>query len=417
MVADASIYGRIQPFEQPNLLAQAAQGAQLSGVLQQNKLAQLQMAEYERARQQEEAARGVYAGFGADTAANQQALYKAGLGKEALAYGKSAAEAQKAQLEQQAAQFKLAHDKSVALRNIIGGVKDQAGYTQGLRAAQALGLDVSNEPLDYNPAYVANLAEQTRTQQERIEAELKQRGFDVTMRGQDITRQNAIDTNATSRANNANTVGATIRGQNLSDARARETNALQRDAARSQVVETENGPVLVDKGTGQARAVTLNGAQLPAKEKPLNEGQSKAALFGSRMQAANQIFDDLARNGTTTATPGMRAPVVGGVVTALSSSNQQSLDQARRDFINATLRRESGAAIADSEFDNADRQYFPQVGDSPAVIAQKKANRERATRGILEEVPERQRDSIVRRINGPGQAAPSTGGWSVKEVK
>ena len=40
------------------------------------------------------------------------------------------------------------------------------------------------------------------------------------------------------------------------------------------------------------------------------------------------------------------------------------------------MRRESGAAIADSEFDSAEKQYFPVPGDSPAVITQKRRNRE-----------------------------------------
>jgi hypothetical protein len=57
-------------------------------------------------------------------------------------------------------------------------------------------------------------------------------------------------------------------------------------------------------------------------------------------------------------------------------------DQAKRDFINAILRRESGAVISEEEFANAEQQYFPQPGDGPEVIAQKRANRENAIRGI-----------------------------------
>ena len=60
----------------------------------------------------------------------------------------------------------------------------------------------------------------------------------------------------------------------------------------------------------------------------------------------------------------------------------QQFDQARRDFVNAILRRESGAVIADSEFENANKQYFPQPGDSEAVIAQKRRNRETAIEGV-----------------------------------
>jgi len=59
----------------------------------------------------------------------------------------------------------------------------------------------------------------------------------------------------------------------------------------------------------------------------------------------------------------------------LKSSDRQRYEQAQKNFVNAVLRRESGAAIAESEFQNARLQYFPQVGDRPAVIAQKARNR------------------------------------------
>jgi hypothetical protein len=44
----------------------------------------------------------------------------------------------------------------------------------------------------------------------------------------------------------------------------------------------------------------------------------------------------------------------------MKSEDRQIFEQAKRNFINSTLRQESGAAIADSEFENADKQYFPQ---------------------------------------------------------
>jgi hypothetical protein len=130
--------------------------------------------------------------------------------------------------------------------------------------------------------------------------------------------------------------------------------------------------------------------------KPLNDSQSKALLFGTRMQEAHKALGKLATDDKiATSTPGSRLPGIGSVITAFSSEGQQALDQAKRDFINAALRRESGAAIAPSEFDNAEKQYFPQIGDGDKVIAQKARNRELAIRGVLAEVPEKQRASIT----------------------
>lgn len=47
------------------------------------------------------------------------------------------------------------------------------------------------------------------------------------------------------------------------------------------------------------------------------------------------------------------------------------------------LRRESGAVISPLEFENADKQYFPQFGDDANTLAQKAANRKMAIDNIL----------------------------------
>jgi hypothetical protein len=49
-----------------------------------------------------------------------------------------------------------------------------------------------------------------------------------------------------------------------------------------------------------------------------------------------------------------------------------------RNFINAQLRRESGAAISEGEFYNAYQQYIPQPGDDPQTIKSKERNRQMA---------------------------------------
>lgn len=139
----------------------------------------------------------------------------------------------------------------------------------------------------------------------------------------------------------------------------------------------------------------------------LTEGQSKALLFGSRMQSANKILGDLQASGKLFSTPGANTPVVGGLVNLVNSEQGQQLDQAKRDFLNATLRRESGAVISPAEFDNGDKQYFPQPGDSAKVIEQKRQNREVAIRGILAEVPNSEQRAAIVVGNAGNAAAPA----------
>lgn len=194
-----------------------------------------------------------------------------------------------------------------------------------------------------------------------------------------------------------------IRGQNLVNARAVDANGIAQTSARTQVVEGPDGFMLIDKGTGLARpAATMNGAQVQGKNVGLNDVQSKALLFGSRMQAAEKVLNEMAAQGTErpsvlkSAVEGV--PLIGRVggvaANSMSSPQQQKVEQAQRDFINAVLRRESGAVIAEPEFENARKQYFPAVGDSQAVIQQKAQNRQLATKGILAEVPAKQRNSL-----------------------
>lgn len=146
----------------------------------------------------------------------------------------------------------------------------------------------------------------------------------------------------------------------------------------------------------EAAAAKAAAAAATAGGKPLNDTQSKALLFGTRMREADLILSKLAAEGTTTSIPGSRG-AMGGAINAMSSANKQMLDQAKRDFVNAVLRRESGAVIADTEFANAEKQYFAQIGDDPKTIQQKANNRKLALDGILLEVPEKQRNSLQPR--------------------
>lgn len=204
----------------------------------------------------------------------------------------------------------------------------------------------------------------------------------------------------------------TMRGQDMADARARQANDLR--AQGNAQGRVPSGYEADPDNPGQLRFIKGGPADpntKPAGGKPLNDTQAKALQFGTRMQVSNEIFDKLAADGVNASVPGSRAGYgVGAVISALQPAERQQLDQAKRDFINAVLRRESGAAISASEFENAEKQYFAQPGDSAAVIAQKKANRELATRGILAEVPDA--ESRIAQVRGApataSAAAPAT---------
>jgi hypothetical protein len=126
---------------------------------------------------------------------------------------------------------------------------------------------------------------------------------------------------------------------------------------------------------------TVSLTEGPLSNRPkLTEGEAKNAGFLERVNKSSQVLDALEGQGTSLYNKTIgNIPVVGNYA---RSQDAQKYDQAKRDFVNAVLRRESGAVISDQEFANAEQQYFPQPGDGPEVIAQKRANREAARKGL-----------------------------------
>jgi hypothetical protein len=114
-----------------------------------------------------------------------------------------------------------------------------------------------------------------------------------------------------------------------------------------------------------------------------NEGQGKAATFSDRMIQSEDSFEKFKSAGMDR-TEGVlgKIPFVGN---SLVSKERQQFDQAERNFINAQLRRESGAVISPEEFADARKQYIPQPGDDEATLAQKAESRRIAREGMARE--------------------------------
>ena len=143
--------------------------------------------------------------------------------------------------------------------------------------------------------------------------------------------------------------------------------------------------------------------------RPMTEYQGKAALYASRMTQAEPLIERFKDANTLYNKNAAAVPLAGNF---LAGDDFQQLDQAKRNFINATLRQESGAAIGQAEFDNAEKQYFPQPGDGPEVIEQKRQNRALAA-------------AQMAKAAGPGYAPPpaskapapaAPGGWTIERV-
>ncbi len=128
------------------------------------------------------------------------------------------------------------------------------------------------------------------------------------------------------------------------------------------------------------------GQGTPARFEPLSSTtksptaeQSNALLFANRMASANAVIEDVMKGFDPTRMRNLFADMAPNV---MKSPARQKYDAAKSNWITAVLRKESGAAISKDEYVKAEREYFPQVGDAPPVIAQKAALRQLAERDI-----------------------------------
>lgn len=135
---------------------------------------------------------------------------------------------------------------------------------------------------------------------------------------------------------------------------------------------------------GQPQNFAVPGSNVtitPGGQGRMTEAQTRDATFADRLKSANQVLANFDTQGSDFwQNVKNKAPL--GLGSTLTSPEYQQFDQAKRDFINAVLRKESGAVIAETEFANAEKQYFPQPGDSEKVIEQKRRNRAEQVTGM-----------------------------------
>jgi len=102
-----------------------------------------------------------------------------------------------------------------------------------------------------------------------------------------------------------------------------------------------------------------------------------AGSFANRMIDSQTIFDRLTSDGYDPTNrmdyAASNLPVI-AQSSVMSPQGQQYL-AAKKNFVTAVLRKESGAAISATEFETEDIKYFPQPGDSAATIEQKRLAR------------------------------------------
>ena len=193
-----------------------------------------------------------------------------------------------------------------------------------------------------------------------------------------------------------------IAGQ--ADARQREMTKMQLDFQEGNAKRTHDYRMASLRSDAERQAETvrhnkeleaiarMRAAAVGAGVKPPTEGQLVSSGYADRMTASEKIIEGLTAPGpkTITGKPGIvesmaaTLPMVGKLGSNVARSpERQKYRQAQEDWVRAKLRKESGAVIADEEMDREIRVYFPQLGDSPEVIQQKKDSRKIAQDAMI----------------------------------
>lgn len=125
---DPSIALGVKPLQLDNPMNAMAMYSQIQGAQQANQLNQMKMAEYDRARQEEEGVRNALARGDINLATPEGRAGLLKYGKTGLEYGKALTEQQKAVVDRQAAETKLIVDRTKMSREALDNVHTSEQY-------------------------------------------------------------------------------------------------------------------------------------------------------------------------------------------------------------------------------------------------------------------------------------------------
>jgi hypothetical protein len=147
--------------------------------------------------------------------------------------------------------------------------------------------------------------------------------------------------------------------------------------------------VRINRATGDITRPPIAGAPTtpnnPFAGGSMKEHESKEALFSDRAASAHETINKFENyyQGAGGKAAGLAEKILPETAfNLIAPGEQQRLMNAKRSFVNALLRRESGAAINVGEFSSYDREYFPQPGDDQPTIEQKRLHRAEVVSGL-----------------------------------
>ena len=299
MALDPNIALGVRQIEMPNQLAQYAQLSQIQNAQQANQLSQMQMAEYERARREEENTRNFLAKADlADPNIRMQLL--TGYGKAGREIATTLTAADKARSEDLARQTKLAQDTQTMYQNISGIISNKAD------AAKFLQLVVNDPAMKDSPLTKIPLMQQiARIPEDPAGLDDWKKQFALgatkyitenkpvtfaqdTGTGGRVMSRPGLGGPATLVPGSEFTKGMTFADRNAAARLAFDQNKFAWEKANPgyELKEAEDGSIVgVNKRTLQAFPVSIGGAAPVAQPAPM----AGAGMPGARMPAATTV--------------------------------------------------------------------------------------------------------------------------------
>jgi hypothetical protein len=168
---------------------------------------------------------------------------------------------------------------------------------------------------------------------------------------------------------------------------------------------------------------TPDGALSPIPGGPATiptEGERSSASYAERMGFAEDLIEAHEQQHGVFKPNFWNKLAPNWVQTEEAQNYRNAADQ----WVRAKLRKVSGAAISDTEWESEFRTFFPQPGDSPSVIAQKRAARLKAEESMRTQagraagsIPEREAPGAGSPSLGVGESAEIAPGLTIRRVQ
>jgi hypothetical protein len=243
--------------------------------------------------------------------------------QESMQYQQDATKTKKDAIEEKLFEFSVAE-------KLMAGVQDEQTFQRARQMATEAGMDTGKWPANFDPVFLKQSMNQALGVKSQLEMQLREM-----------------------------------------------EKASDRSMKERQLSETERH----NRTTEELTRTKVN------QEKPpkINDTERTAGGYALRMEEAEKTMSGVKSGQKPGVIESMAAtlPGVGKLASnSARSDDRQIYRQAQEDWVRSKLRKESGAVIADEEMDREIRVYFPQLGDSDAVINQKAKARQTAMQAM-----------------------------------